>query len=113
MCGRAYEPRLMLAWPTARIAVMGGKQAAQTLLQVQLGKYEREGKTLSEEEKQRLLEEIESRYEAQTSAYYAAARLWVDAIIDPAETRRWISLGIEMADHNPDLPPFNPGVLQV
>lgn len=113
MCGRAYEPRLMLAWPTARIAVMGGKQAAQTLLQVQLGKYEREGKILSEEEKQRLLEEIESRYEAQTSAFYAAARLWVDAVIDPAETRRWISLGIEMADHNPDLPPFNPGILQV
>ncbi len=113
MCGRAYEPRLMLAWPTARIAVMGGKQAAQTLLQVQLGKLERQGKTIAEDEKQRLLEEIESRYEAQTSAYYAAARLWVDAIIDPAETRRWISLGIEMADHNPDLPPFNPGVLQV
>ncbi len=113
MCGRAYEPRLMLAWPTARIAVMGGKQAAQTLLQVQLGKYEREGRSLSDAEKQRLLEEIESRYEAQTSASYAAARLWVDAIIDPIETRRWISLGIEMADHNPDLPPFNPGVLQV
>jgi Acetyl-CoA carboxylase, carboxyltransferase component (subunits alpha and beta) len=113
LCGRAYEPRLMLAWPTARIAVMGGKQAAQTLLQVQVGKLEREGKVLSEAEKQQLLEEITARYETQMSPYYAAARLWVDALIDPVETRRWLSLGIEMADHNPDLPPFNPGVLQV
>jgi 3-methylcrotonyl-CoA carboxylase beta subunit len=113
LCGRAYEPRLMLAWPTARIAVMGGKQAAQTLLQVQVGKLEREGKVLSEAEKQQLLEEITARYETQMSPYYAAARLWVDALIDPVETRRWLSLGIEMADHNPDFPPFNPGVLQV
>jgi len=92
---------------------MGGKQAAQTLLQVQVGKLEREGKVLSEAEKQQLLEEITARYETQMSPYYAAARLWVDALIDPVETRRWLSLGIEMADHNPDLPPFNPGVLQV
>ncbi len=113
LCGRAYEPRLMLAWPTARIAVMGGKQAAQTLLQVQLGKLERQGKTLSEMEKQQLLEEITSRYEAQMSPYYAAARLWVDALIDPIETRRWLSLGIEMADHNAEFMPFNPGILQV
>lgn len=80
---------------------------------MQVGKLEREGKVLSEAEKQQLLEEITARYETQMSPYYAAARLWVDALIDPVETRRWLSLGIEMADHNPDLPPFNPGVLQV
>jgi len=112
MCGRAYDPRLMLAWPTARIAVMGGTQAAKTLLQIQVRKLEKQGKTLSDEEREELLHTIEQRYEAQTSPYYAAARLWVDEIIDPVETRRWISRGIEMADHNPDIPPFNPGVIQ-
>ena len=112
MCGRAYDPRLMLAWPTARIAVMGGAQAAKTLLQIQVRNLEKKGQELSDEDRQELLHTIEQRYEAQTSPYYAAARLWVDAIIDPAETRRWISRGIEMADHNPDVPPFNPGVIQ-
>ena len=112
MCGRAYDPRLMLAWPTARIAVMGGTQAAKTLLQIQVRKLEKQGKTLSDEEREELLHTIEQRYEAQTSPYYAAARLWVDEIIDPVETRRWISRGIEMADHNPEIPPFNPGVIQ-
>ena len=112
MCGRAYDPRLMLAWPTARIAVMGGTQAAKTLLQIQVRKLEKQGKTLSDEEREELLHTIEQRYEAQTSPYFAAARLWVDEIIDPVETRRWISRGIEMADHNPEIPPFNPGVIQ-
>ena len=112
MCGRAYDPRLMLAWPSARIAVMGGAQAAQTLLQIQVRNLEKEGRELSEAEREDLLHTIEQRYDAQTSPYYAAARLWVDEVIDPIETRRWISRGIEMADQNPDLPPFNPGVIQ-
>ncbi len=112
MCGRAYDPRLMLAWPTARIAVMGGTQAAKTLLQIQVRNLEKKGQTISDEERKELLHTIEQRYEDQTSPYYAAARLWIDEIIDPVETRRWISRGIEMADHNPDIPPFNPGVIQ-
>jgi len=112
MCGRAYDPRLMLAWPSARIAVMGGAQAAKTLLQIQVRKLEKQGREITDEEREELLQTIEQRYEAQTSPYYAAARLWVDEIIDPVETRRWISRGIEMADHNPDIPPFNPGVIQ-
>ena len=112
MCGRAYDPRLICAWPTARIAVMGGAQAAKTLLHIQVNSLERHGKHLTDEEKRELLHSIEARYEAQTTPYYAAARLWVDEIIDPAETRRWLSRGIEAADHNPDLPPFNPGVIQ-
>ena len=113
MCGRAYDPRLMLAWPTARIAVMGGTQAAKTLLQIQVRKLEKEGREITDDEREELLHTIEERYAAQTSPYYAAARLWVDEIIDPVETRRWISRGIEMADHNPDVSPFNPGVIQV
>lgn len=112
MCGRAYDPRLMLAWPTARIAVMGGAQAAKTLLQIQMAKLRRTGDEPDEETQQELLERITARYDAQTSAYYAASRLWVDEIIDPRETRRWLSTGIEMADHNPVIPPFNPGVIQ-
>ncbi|MDX1620444.1 MAG: carboxyl transferase domain-containing protein, partial [Nitriliruptorales bacterium] len=112
MCGRAYDPRLMLAWPTARIAVMGGAQAAKTLLQIQVRTLEKQGKTISDEEREELLHTIERRYEEQTTPYYAAARLWVDALIDPAETRRWLSRAIEMANLNPELPPFNPGVIQ-
>ena len=112
MCGRAYDPRLMLAWPTARIAVMGGAQAAKTLLQIQVRNLEKQGQELSDEEREDLLRTIEQRYDTQTSPYYAAARLWIDEIIDPIETRRWISRGIEMADQNPDIPPFNPGVIQ-
>jgi len=112
MCGRAYDPRLIWAWPSARIAVMGGSQAASTLLQIQVAKLERSGKKLSEEEKETLLHEIESRFEAQTDPLYGAARLWVDEIIDPRKTREWISTGIEMADHNPETPSFSPGVIQ-
>lgn len=112
MCGRAYDPRLICAWPTARIAVMGGSQAAKTLLQIQVRKLEKQGKELSEEEREALLASIEARYERQTTPYYAAARLWVDAIIDPADTRAWLSRGIAMANHNPEIPPFNPGVIQ-
>lgn len=112
MCGRAYDPRLICAWPTAKIAVMGGKQAAKTLLQIQVSKLEREGKALSSEEQTRLLDEIEETYRDQMSPYYAASRLWVDEVIDPAVTRQWLSRGIDLADHNADIPPFNPGVLQ-
>ncbi|MEX0599594.1 MAG: carboxyl transferase domain-containing protein [Rhodothermales bacterium] len=112
MCGRAYDPRLMLAWPSARIAVMGGQQAAQTLLQIQVRAMEKRGKTVSEAEKEALLSSIEARYERQTTPYYAAARLWVDELIDPADTRAWLSLGIEMADRNPESVPFRTGVIQ-
>lgn len=111
MCGRAYDPRLMVAWPSARIAVMGGSQAAKVLLQIQVSTQEAQGKQFSESDKKELLEEIESRYEEQTSPYYAAARLWVDAIIDPRQTRRWISQGITAANNAP-VERFNPGVIQ-
>ena len=112
MCGRAYDPRLMLAWPTAKIAVMGGTQAATVLKQIQVRKLEKQGKELSSDEEEALLSSIEARYEKQTTPYYAAARLWVDAIIDPTATREWLSRGIEVADHNPEMLPFNPGVIQ-
>ena len=112
MCGRAYDPRLILAWPTAKIAVMGGTQAAKVLKQIEVRKLEKQGKELSKEDEEELLSTIEDRYEEQTKPSYAAARLWVDAIIDPARTREWISRGIKMADHNPEIPQFNPGVIQ-
>ncbi len=112
MCGKAYDPRLIVAWPSARIAVMGGAQAAQTLLQIRVSALEKQGKKIDEAEKEKLLYEITSRYEAQTSPYYAAARLWVDEIILPTETRQWISKGIEIANHAPIKKRFNVGVIQ-
>ena len=112
MCGRAYDPRLICAWPTARMAVMGGPQAAKTLLQLQLRAMEEQGREPAEDEREDLLHKIEARYEKQTTPYYAAARMWVDEIINPVDTRRWLSRGIEMADHNPDVPEFNPGLIQ-
>ena len=112
MCGRAYDPRLICAWPSARIAVMGGQQAAKTLLQIELAKAKKAGEELTDEAQQERLRAIEARYERQTEPYYAAARLWVDEIIDPAATRAWLARGLAMADHNPDVRPFNPGVLQ-
>ena len=112
LCGKAYDPRLIMAWPTAQIAVMGGAQAAKTLLQIELGTRARKGEELSEDDQKALLKEMEARYARQTSPYYAAARLWVDEIIDPAQTREWLATGLEMADHNPDIAPFNPGVIQ-
>ncbi len=112
LCGKAYDPRLIFAWPTAQIAVMGGSQAAKTLLQIQTSKLKKQGMELSEADQAAMLSEIEARYEEQTSPYYAAARLWVDEIIDPVKTRGWISTGIEIADHNPEIPRFNPGVMQ-
>jgi len=112
MCGRAYDPRLVLAWPTANIAVMGGQQASKVLKQIRVRQLEKQGKELSEEEEEELLSRIQDRYEEQTTPYYAAARLWVDEIIDPVETRSWLSTGLDVVDHNPELERFNPGVLQ-
>jgi 3-methylcrotonyl-CoA carboxylase beta subunit len=111
MCGKAYDPRLIVAWPTARIAVMGGAQAAKTLLQIQVSTMKAQGKTLSPEEEQKLLDDIQARYDQQTTPYYAAARLWVDAIIDPRETRKWIAEGI-LAANNAPVARFNVGVIQ-
>lgn len=113
MCGKAYDPRFIYAWPTARIAVMGGEQAAKTLLQIQVGALKAKGQTIDPVEEKRLLDEIKGRYEQQASPYYAAARLWVDAIIDPADTRKVIAEGLNAAAHNPNLPEFKTGVIQV
>ena len=112
MCGRAYDPRLMLAWPTARIAVMGGEQAAKTLAQIQVAKMTRSGSEVSESAQEEMARAIQETYDEQTGATYAAARLWVDAVIDPRQTRRWLSTGIEIADGNPNIPDFKTGVLQ-
>lgn len=112
MCGKAYDPRLMLAWPTAQIAVMGGAQAAKTLLQIQVSTLKAKGKVIEPEDEKQLLESITKRYNDTTSPYYAAARLWVDAIINPLETRKYISMGIEMANHAPVSKPYNVGVIQ-
>lgn len=108
MCGKAYDPRLIVAWPTAQIAVMGGSQAAKTLLQIQLANR----KDVTPDEEKKLLDEITDRYTRQTTPYYAAARLWVDEIINPLHTRTWISMGIEAANHAPITRPFNVGVIQ-
>jgi 3-methylcrotonyl-CoA carboxylase beta subunit len=112
MCGKAYDPQLIYAWPTANIAVMGGKQASETLLGIKLQQMEKEGKHISKEEQQKLLADIQARYDHETDPYFAAARLWVDGIVDPVETRSIVSLGIAMASNNPEIPQFNPGVIQ-
>jgi 3-methylcrotonyl-CoA carboxylase beta subunit len=113
MCGKAYDPRFIYAWPTARIAVMGGEQAAKTLLQIQVASLKAKGETITPEKENALLNEIRNRYEKQTSPYYAAARLWVDDIIDPAQTRMVISEGINAANHQPHMNEFKTGVFQV
>jgi acetyl-CoA carboxylase carboxyltransferase component len=113
MCGKAYDPRFIYAWPTARIAVMGGEQAAKTLLQIQVASLKAKGETITPEKENALLDEIKNRYEKQTSPYYAAARLWVDDIIDPAQTRMVISEGINAANHQPHMSEFKTGVFQV
>lgn len=111
MCGKAYDPRLILAWPTAKIAVMGGEQAAKVLLQIEKAALEKKGEKITPEAEDKLLKTIMERYDRQTTPYYAAARLWVDAIIDPLETREWISTGIEMASNAP-VAKYNVGVIQ-
>ena len=113
MCGRAYDPRFIYAWPTAQIAVMGGTQAAKVLTQIQVATLEKKGEKLSGEEKAEILDKIKSQYDRQTDVRYAAARLWIDGIIHPADTRKRISKAIECADHNPDIPEFKTGVIQV
>jgi acetyl-CoA carboxylase carboxyltransferase component len=113
MCGKAYDPRFIYAWPTAKIAVMGGDQAAKTLLQIEVSALKAKGKEISPEKEKELLDKITNRYNSQTTPYYAAARLWVDAIIDPAETRKVISEGLNAANHNPDTGDLKLGVFQV
>ncbi len=113
MCGKAYDPRFIYAWPTAKIAVMGGEQAAKTMLQIQVATLKAKGKEITPEEEKELLQQLINRYDSQTTPYYAGARLWIDAIIDPGETRKLISEGIAAADHNPTIPEFKTGVLQV
>ncbi len=113
MCGKAYDPRLIFAWPSAELAVMGGAQAAKVLLQIETSNLKNQGRKITKEKEQEILESISSRYKNQTSPYYAAARLWTDGIIDPLETRKWISIGIEAANHAPIEKQFNMGVIQV
>jgi len=112
MCGKAYDPRFIFAWPTARYAVMSGASAANTLVEIKIRQLERGGKKLSDKEKEELLASIKATYEEQTDCRYAAARLWVDAIIDPAKTREALITALEAASLNPDVPKFNPGILQ-
>jgi acetyl-CoA carboxylase carboxyltransferase component len=112
MCGKAYDPRLIVGWPTAQIAVMGGAQAANTLLQIEVSNRKAKGEEISPEQEKELFNKIKSRYDKQTTPYYAAARLWMDAIIHPLETRTWISMGIEMANHAPITKRYNVGVIQ-
>jgi len=112
MCGKAYDPRLIVAWPTAKMAVMGGEQAAKTLVQIEVSTMKAKGKKVSEKKEKELFDAIKERYDTQTSPYYAASRIWVDAIIDPMDTRKVISMGIEAANHSPMKHPYNVGVLQ-
>ena len=112
MCGKAYDPRLIVAWPTAEIAVMGGEQAAKVLLQIELSSLKSKGEKISKEKEKELFENIKSKYDSQIKPYYAASRLWLDAVIDPVDTRKWISLGIEAANNNPKIEDYKTGVFQ-
>ncbi len=112
MCGKAYDPRFIFAYPNARISVMGGKQASNVLLDIKLKQMKKAGKEFSEEDKNKLLDEIQKSYDEKGEALYAASRIWVDEIIDPAKTREYISMALEVANGNPDIPPFNVGVIQ-
>ena len=113
MCGKAYDPRLIVAWPSAELAVMSGNSAAKVLMQIEKASLEKSGKPVDAEKEKELFDQIKQRYDDQISPYYAAARLWTDAIIDPLDTRKWISMGIEAANHAPIEKKFNMGVLQV
>ena len=113
MCGKAYDPRLIFAWPSARLAVMGGSQAAKVLLQIETASLKAKGEEITPEKEQEILKTIEAKYDNQTSPYYAASRLWTDGVINPLDTRKWISMGIEAANHAPIEKPFNLGVIQV
>ncbi len=113
MCGKAYDPRLIAAWPSAELAVMSGNSAAKVLLQIETASLKKRGEEITPEKEKELFDKIKSRYDEQISPYYAAARLWTDAVIDPLDTRKWISMGIEAANHAPIEKKFNMGVLQV
>lgn len=112
MCGKAYDPRLIVSWPSARLAVMGGAQASKVLLQIEKASKKAKGEEIDPAAEKAMLKKISDRYDAQTSPYYAASRIWVDAIIDPVDTRKWISMGIEAANHKPIEKPYNVGVIQ-
>lgn len=112
MCGKAYDPRLIYAWPSAKIAVMGGSQAAKTLVQMQASSMKAKGEVVTQQQEDDLLKQTTDRYNSQTTPYYAAARLWVDGVIDPLDTRKVISMGIEAANHAPIERAFNVGVIQ-
>src|SRR5699024_6850105 len=113
MCGKAYDPRLIVAWPSAELAVMSGNSAAKVVLQIETASLKKQGKEITPEVEKELFDKIKATYDEQISPYYAAARLWTDAIIDPLDTRKWISMGIEAANHAPIEKKFNMGVLQV
>ncbi|RCL76337.1 MAG: acyl-CoA carboxylase subunit beta [Flavobacteriales bacterium] len=112
MCGKAYDPRLIVGWPTAEIAVMSGAAAAKTLLQIEISSLKSKGEEITKKKEEELFNKIKSKYDEQISPYYAASRLWIDAIIDPVETRKIVSMGIEMANHNKDIDKYNVGVIQ-
>jgi len=112
MCGKAYDPKWMVAWPTAELAVMGGAQAAGVLVQIEVATRKKKGEDISEEKEAQIRQDIEARYAEQVSPFYAAGRLWVDAIIDPRETRKWVSEGIAAMDGAPLEGPFITGVMQ-
>ncbi|WP_150451304.1 acyl-CoA carboxylase subunit beta [Arenibacter lacus] len=113
MCGKAYDPRLIVAWPSAELAVMSGNSAAKVLLQIETASLKKKGEEITPEKEEELFNKIKQRYDDQISPYYAAARLWTDAVIDPLDTRKWISMGIDAANHAPIEKPFNLGVIQV
>lgn len=112
MCGKAYDPRLIVGWPTAQVAVMGGAQAAKVLVQIEVASLKAKGEVITPEKEAELFNKIKDRYDSQTSPYYAASRIWLDAIINPLDTRKWISMGIEMANHSPITKAYNVGVIQ-
>jgi len=112
MCGKAYDPRLIVAWPTAEIAVMGGEQAAKVLLQIEKASLKNKGEEINEQNERKLLDTITKKYKEQTSPFYAASRLWIDAIIDPTQTRQVISMGINAANNAPITKAYNPGIIQ-
>jgi acetyl-CoA carboxylase carboxyltransferase component len=113
MCGKAYDPRFIYAWPTSQIAVMGGSQAAKTLLTIKIASLEKNGETITEEQQNKMLVEIQKKYDDTTTPLYAASRLWVDGIISPTETRAVISRGIAVASHQSAIPELRNGVIQV
>lgn len=112
MCGKAYDPRLIVGWPTAQVAVMGGAQAAKVLVQIEVASLKAKGEVITPEKEAELYNKTKDRYDSQTTPYYAAARLWLDAIINPLDTRKWISMGIEASNHAPITKQYNVGILQ-